>query len=181
MSGKKWIVGVGSALLVATGGYFAYAHFTANGNSRESLLRALPPDASAVIYFDVEDLRRAAILKALSIWGASATGNSPTDPQYKEFVKETGFDYEKDLERAGIAVTNHGTSRNYFALADGKFDREKVETYLRKNGRNERLEGREIFHVATGDPGRRKNEGAARLPERRPLLPILVLPSSACS
>ncbi|SRR6266436_1268824 len=154
MSRKKWIAGIAVGVVVAAGAYFGYAHFAATGDSRESLLRALPADASAVIYVDIEEFRRAAILKAVTTLGASATGNATTDPEYKQFVSETGFDYEKDLDRAGIAVTNHGTKQNYFALADGRFDRKKIETYLRKNGRSERAGGHEIFHVATGGPGR---------------------------
>jgi len=154
MSRKKWIVGLAATAVIVAGGYFSYAHFAAAGNSRESLLRALPPHASTVIYLDVEEFRRAAILKAAATWGATATGSATTDPEYKEFVKETGFDYEKDLDRAGIAVENRGAKRSYFALADGKFDRKKVETYLRKNGRSEQAGGREVFHVATRDPNR---------------------------
>ena len=154
MSRKKWIAGIAVGIVAALGAYFGYAHFAATGDLRESLLRALPADASAVIYVDIEEFRRAAILKALTMLGASATGNATTDPEYKQFVSETGFDYEKDLDRVGIAVTNHGAKQNYFALADGRFDREKIETYLRKSGRGEQAGGREIFHVATGEPGR---------------------------
>src|SRR6266478_5843473 len=154
MSRNKWIAGAAAGLILAAGGYLAYAHFAAAGNSREALLRALPPDATAVIYVDIEEFRRAAILKAVTTFGASATGNATTDPEYKQFVSETGFDYEKDLDRAGIAVTNHGTKQNYFALTDGRFDRKKIETYLRKNGRSEQASGHEIFHVATDEPGR---------------------------
>jgi len=40
-------------------------------------------------------------------------------------VSATGFDYEKDLDRVGIAVTNHGAKQNYFALTDGRFDRKE--------------------------------------------------------
>jgi hypothetical protein len=154
MRRKKWMAGIGAGVFAVAGGYFAHAHFAENEISRESLLRALPPDASAVIYVDVEAFRRAAILKAITTWGASATGNTTTDPEYREFVKETGFDYEKDLDRIGIAVKNRDGKQNYFALADGKFDRKKMESYLRKKGRSEQTGGREIFHVATADAAR---------------------------
>src|SRR6267154_5889918 len=154
MSRKKWMAGIAAAVIVGLGAYFGYAHFAATGDSRESLLRALPADASAVIYVDIEEFRLAAILKAVTTLGASATGNATADPEYKQFVSATGFDYEKDLDRVGIAVTNHGAKQNYFALTDGRFDRKKIETYLRKNGRSEQASGHEIFHVATDEPGR---------------------------
>ncbi len=81
MSRKKWISGIAVGIVVALGAYFGYAQFAAKGNSRESLLRALPADASAVIYLDIEEFRRAAILKAVTTLGASATGNATADPE----------------------------------------------------------------------------------------------------
>jgi hypothetical protein len=74
MNGKKWSAGIAAVLAVFAGGFIAYTHFATDGNSRASLLRALPPDASAVIYVDVEEFRRAAILKVLTTWGAGAAG-----------------------------------------------------------------------------------------------------------
>src|SRR5258708_2914998 len=153
MSRKKWIAGIVAGIVVSAGAYFGYARFAAKENPRESLLRALPADASAVIYVDIEEFRRAAILKAVTTLGASATGNATADPEYKQFVSETGFDYEKDLDRVGITVTNHRAKRNYFALADGRFDRKKIEAYLRKSARSEQAGGPQIFHVSTGEPG----------------------------
>src|SRR5262249_13959369 len=111
---------------------------------------ALPVDASAVIYADFAELRQGEILKSISSWSAAAT----TDADYKQFVNETGFDYEKDLDRVGIAIQNAGVTSHYFVLVDGKFDRKKIETYLRKNGSSESKNGREIFHLAVSVPGR---------------------------
>src|SRR5215475_871818 len=100
---KKIIAGVVAGLLVAAGIFLIYSHSGHSlSDSRESLLRALPPDASAVIYADVAELRQSAILKNLSQLGAEST----IDPEYKQFVAETGFDYEKDLDRVGIAIQN---------------------------------------------------------------------------
>jgi hypothetical protein len=63
-------------------------------------------------------------------------------------VSETGFNYERDLDRVGIAVENHGATRNLFALADGNFDRKKLEAYLRKTAIVEKKGSLEIFRVA---------------------------------
>jgi hypothetical protein len=151
MRREKLIAAVAVAAAVLAGIYLAYAlWFASNANSRESLLRALPPDATAVIYVDVAELRQGAVLKNLAGLGAGAT----VDPEYKQFVSETGFDYEKDLDRVGIAMQNAGAGNHYFALADGKFDRKRIEVYLRKNGSSETKNGREIFHLPANLQGR---------------------------
>jgi len=74
MSRKKWISGIAVVVIVGLGAYFGHASFAAKGNSRESLLRALPADASAVIYLDIEEFRRAAILKASDDAGCKRNG-----------------------------------------------------------------------------------------------------------
>ena len=49
-------------------------------------------------------------------------------------MHETGFSYERDLKRAMVAISNHGSSTNMLIVADGKFDRKKIEEYLNHNG-----------------------------------------------
>jgi hypothetical protein len=151
MNRRKLIAVVMVCAVFPGGIYFAYQRwFTLRNDSRESLLHSLPPDASAVIYVDVAELRQEAILKNL----ASLTAQATVDPEYKQFVSETGFDYEKDLDRVGIAIQNAGATAHYFALANGRFDRKKIETYLRKSGSSETKNGREIFRLAAGVQGR---------------------------
>lgn len=146
MAGKKFVAAIVSVAVLGAGIYFFYERFAVSrGDSRESLLRSLPADASTVIYVDFAELRQGEVLKSVSDWSAAAT----TDADYKQFVNQTGFDYERDLDRVGIAVVNRGATRNYFVLADGNFDRKKIGDYLRKNGTGEQKGGGEIFHYAT--------------------------------
>src|SRR5260370_29435456 len=42
-----------------------------------------------------------------------------------------------------------------FAVAEGRFDRNKVEAYAARSGVRENRGGREIFSVPLGDPGHR--------------------------
>ena len=152
MGRKKLITGVVLLAALGAGVYFVYERWMGSrGDERESLLRALPADATAVIYVDVAELRRGEILKSISNWSAGAV----TDPEYKRFVSETGFDYERNLDRVGIAVENRGGARNYFVLADGNFDRGKIEAYLRKNAVSRKEGPLEIFHFASpnSNPG----------------------------
>jgi hypothetical protein len=146
---KKLAAGFALAVVLVMGSYFAYSRwFASRGDSRETLLRSLPADASAVIYADIAELRQDGLLNNL----ATVSAKVAPEADYKQFVSETGFNYEKDLNRVAIAVESHGASRNYFALADGNFDRAKIETYLRKNGPSEKPNGVEIFHAETSDP-----------------------------
>lgn len=151
MSWKKLAAVILLVAVFLAGSYFAYAHWIAAKESpRESLLRSLPTGASAVIYVDVAELRQGGVLSSIGDLSAKALA----DTDYRQFVSETGFNYEKDLDRLGIAVENNGGGRRFFVLADGNFDRKKIETFLRKNGTTENRNGTEIFHVVTSEPGR---------------------------
>jgi len=145
VNGKKLIVSVVVCAAFAAGIYFAHARwFGSRVNSRESLLRSLPADAGAVIYLDVAESRQATILQDFSALDRGAA----VDQDYKQFISETGFDYQKDLDRIGIAIHTAGATTQYFALVDGKFDRKKIEAYLRKSGTSETKNGLEIFHLS---------------------------------
>ena len=150
MSWKKLAAGILLSAALAVGIYFAYSRwFPSGGDSRESLLRSLPSDATAVIYADVAELRRDELLSNLG----SLSSKVATDADYKQFVAETGFNYEKDLDRVAIAVETRGATRNLFAIADGNFDRKRIEAYLHKNGQSEKKNGIEIFRVQANEFG----------------------------
>src|SRR5215475_5099281 len=120
---KKQGISALAAILVVAGGYFVYAHWAVEREqSRESLLRQLPVTATSIIYVDVAQLRAGDFLKSLAKWAASST----EDPEYQAFTKETGFDYERDLNQLAIALEAHESKRTYFAIADGRFDRNKL-------------------------------------------------------
>lgn len=145
MRGAKLAVWIVAAVIICAGIYSVHTlWFNTKENSRESLLHALPADANTVIFLDVAELRQGAVLRNLAELSSGVT----TDADYKQFVNETGFNYEKDLDRVGIAVEHRNGMRNLFALADGNFDRRKIEAYLRKNAVGERRGLLEIFHLA---------------------------------
>ena len=151
MSRKKLAAGILLSAALATGIYLAYSRWFASGeDSRESLLRSLPVDATTVIYADFAELRRGELLSNLG----SLSSKVEADTDYKQFVVETGFNYEKDLDRVAITVENRGATRSLFALADGNFDPKRLEAYLRKNGQSEKKNGTEIFRVQANESGR---------------------------
>ncbi len=147
----KWLASVGTIALLA-GGYLAYRHL----HSREQrpvseLLDFMPLEASTVLYVDLAALRQSAFLEELG-----ALGPSPeADRDYAEFVRETGFDYTRDLDRAAVAIVVHGEESNVFAVADGRFDRSKIKAFALKTGKRETIEGREAYStLVSGGPKR---------------------------
>lgn len=151
MRKKRLLIASLGALILLGASYFAYTRWTAEqGRSRESLLEQLPATASSVIYVDLAELRQGDLLKSLAKW----TAGSVEEPEYQAFVKETGFDYERDLNQLGIAFRARNSKNSYFAIADGHFDRKKISDYLHKNASSEQKSGREIFHVTSSMPGR---------------------------
>src|SRR5260370_15158911 len=106
----------------------------------------MPTDAKAVLFVDFGELRRAAFLAQLYAWGPKPQA----DEDYAQFVKETGFDYERDLARIAVAVEKRGQDSTVFAIVDGKFDQQKVPAFAKKDGTSVTTGGREIFSVPVG-------------------------------
>ncbi len=90
----------------------------------------LLPDSDAVFYVNLEPIR---LLTDL--------GKKPLkdrDPQYEDFVSQTGFEFERDLDKAAFAI-HYGVTRNgrsgetrYSEIFQGHFDSGRVGQYLRK-------------------------------------------------
>src|SRR5258708_20203288 len=101
----------------------------------------MPTDAGAVFFVDFSELRRAPFIAQLYAWAPKAQ----VDLDYAQFVRETGFDYERDLDRIAIAVEKRGQDSTVFAVADGKFDRQKISAFTKEDGTSATAGGREIF------------------------------------
>ena len=126
-------------------------YWTSGGNSaRESMLATLPADSSAVLYADVADLRPTQFIAQLHNW---APRPQQIDADYAKFLHDTGFDYERDLDRVAIALLKRGQETKFLAIADGRFDRQKINTYTSQFGTHQKGGGREIFTVPiSGSP-----------------------------
>src|SRR5580704_5704982 len=91
------------------------------------LRRRAPPDAvrflpesDAVLYVNLEPIRL-----------FTGLGKSPPkdrDPQYEEFVRQTGFEFERDLDKAafaihyGVPVAGKPPETRYSEILQGHFD-----------------------------------------------------------
>src|SRR5579872_5647072 len=94
----------------------------------------LLPAADGFVYANVGWMRR-----------ANLTGELPAvphDPEYEQFIQATGFQFERDLDEAALAihypVRSPGTNRDsaqpprFSEVFVGKFDGERLRAYLRQ-------------------------------------------------
>jgi len=143
MKQQRWIIVLAVAVLCAAV-FFGYQKWiTPQGASRRELLAQMPSDASAVVFLDFDELRRAPFVAKLYDWAPKPQ----SDADYAQFLRETGFDFERDLDRIAVAVKKRGTASILFAIADGKFDRTKISAYASKFGTATKNGGREIYSV----------------------------------
>ena len=116
------------------------------------LFSLLPPDATAVAYVDCASLRASPFVRRfLEIFPA------PTeDRAYAEFVRATGFDYGRDLDRVAIAIRGNPPPASFqgtFAVAEGRFDRQRITAYLLHNGKRvAQPAGAEAYEIPSSDP-----------------------------
>jgi hypothetical protein len=115
----------------------------------------LLPEADAYLYFNLEPLRKLGLIPK----------NPPPvhDPEYEEFVRETGFQFERDLEEAAFAV--HAPPRRidtepapgapaqfrrFSEVFRGRFDFQRTSGYLRKLAKSvETYRDVEIYSIAS--------------------------------
>src|SRR5580704_7029906 len=151
MSKRRWIWSA-AIFLVAVAGVYSYRHWSEAGEGkRDALLAAMPADAKAVFFVELTELRPTQFAAELFKWAPRPAA----DADYALFLRSTGFDYERDLDRAALAVTKNGANTAFFAIADGPFDRNKIAAYALQSGTREILGSHEIFSVPqTGSTAR---------------------------
>jgi len=110
---------------------------------RANLLSLMPADASAVGFVDVQQLRNSPFLLQVLSWAPQAA----PDSDYAQFVQATGFDYERDLDRLALAFNRQSQTPWVFAVAEGRFDRKKIEAYAARFGSLKTADGKTLFAV----------------------------------
>jgi len=106
----------------------------------------LLPNADAVLYVNLEPIR---LLTDL--------GKKPPkkrEPEYEEFVQQTGFEPERDLARAALAIhyshtpANPSNETRYSEIMQGHFDGQRVTAYLQKLSKQvERYKDFDVFVI----------------------------------
>src|SRR5690349_21373276 len=150
---KRTRIGLAAVVIVLSASTFlVYRKWSVgNGSAREESLALMPTDASSVLFVEFSELRQAPFVAQLYAWAPKPQA----DADYAQFVKETGFDYERDLDRMAIAVVKHGQDSSLFAILDGKLDRQKISAYALKDGSSTIVGGRETFSVPISGTARK--------------------------
>jgi hypothetical protein len=120
-------------------------------SDRESLLSRMPEDASAVVYIDLAQLRSAPLLMQLLRWAPKPA----PDNDYARFIQATGFNYETDLDRVAVAIHRQSQSSTEFAVAEGRFDRKKIEAFASGYGSLKTAGGETLFAVPLSGSNRK--------------------------
>jgi hypothetical protein len=148
---KKAALGVASGLILATAFTLYFVWFRTVLLGRQAVSSLMPGSAETVLFVDLNDLRHAPFFVDLLAWAPKPA----LDPSYEQFRHDTGFDYEKDLDRIAVAFEKHEAQQIFFAVANGRFDQKKIRDYATKSGSVQKQAGREIFLLpVTGSPER---------------------------
>lgn len=106
----------------------------------------LLPGAEAFAYVDLKWVRRLDRLGKVP--------PVPHDPEYDEFIKETGFQFERDLDEAAFAVHYAGTpaapgsEMRFTEVFTGRWNSSRVGSYLRRWARSvDDYRGVQIFDI----------------------------------
>jgi hypothetical protein len=142
-----------AAILAAAGIYF-YRHHGAGlatiPGLPPDLMSQLPPDAPAVAYVDVAALRVSPFFAQI----AASLPAAQQDPEYTEFVRATGFDYTRDLDRVALAAWPGSPAASVLALAEGRFDRERIAQYALRYGTVSSRGDKQLYQVRVNGPAK---------------------------
>jgi hypothetical protein len=145
---------ISMAVIVATAVFAAAVryelHVRAAAEALPVLLDLAPADSTFIAYADVAALRQASLIQV-----ATALAQPPkTDKDYQEFVRGTGFDYEKDLDRVLVASKGNADPTAFVAVAEGRFDQQKIAAYAQREGKVENENGRTVYVMPSTSPGK---------------------------
>ena len=112
-------------ILIACGAVVAlYYHRKLTSEKTGQMVAMLPRQGASVFYVNVSAIRDSGLLTDVS--GPRVT----EEHEYKDFLAQTNFDYQRDLDRLAGATTGDET---YFLLA-GRFDWKKLTQYAQSHG-----------------------------------------------
>ena len=163
-STKRALIAVAAIVCVAGAGlgFYIYRHrlpyVGPSHGAAPDLLSQLPSDAPVIAYIDVAALRKLQSSPLAALLGLTSPGPQ-SDRDFAEFVRETGFDYTRDLDKVGIAfwpenltIPAGGIGENrILAIADGRFDEQKIKAYALRTGKPV-ARGSQTYFEVPGNP-----------------------------
>jgi hypothetical protein len=138
------------------------------------LVGQLPSDAPALAYIDVAAIRQLNQQALTDLLQKNAGKNGQSgDNDYQKFVDATGFDFSRDLDHVAVAfwpapsvpasesnvrrapgappLPQPRSQAPTLAIADGRFDRAKIEAYALRSGHAEHVGNTQLLEIP-GDP-----------------------------
>jgi hypothetical protein len=88
------------------------------------MVAILPRQGASIFYVNVAAIRESGLLSDVS--GPRVT----EEQEYKDFVAQTGFDYQQDLDR----LAGSASEDNTYLLLAGQFDWKKLNQYAKSHG-----------------------------------------------
>jgi len=145
MKSRKLLLSATLVFLAGVAVMFAHRHWHSRDSStdRGEMLALMPEDATAVVFVDLAQFRTSTFLAQLFAWAPRPA----VEEDYEQFVKATGFNYEKDLDRFAVAFSQQSKEPLRFAIAEGRFDRKKIEQYAERSGLRISHNGVVIFSI----------------------------------
>jgi hypothetical protein len=153
MSKRKIVAALSIVVVVPLVLVFALWHWHSGAalSERERLLSLLPEDASAVVYVDLTQWHSSLFLTELFHFAPKVA----PDSDYSQFLKETGFHYETDLDRMALSINLQSQNPTAFAVAQGKFDRKKIDAFASQYGSLKTADGKTLFAVPLNGSNRK--------------------------
>lgn len=121
---KPWLALLLIALAVALVAYLVRRAQQRIVQSDAQMIALLPHRDFATAFLNVAVLRQARLLTILQ------ASRPEQDLDYRQFVRDTGFDYTQDIE----AVAGRGNEQQVFLVIRGKFDWTRLRQYAPRHG-----------------------------------------------
>lgn len=130
--------------------YELRARSAAKASALPELLDMAPADSTFIAYADVAALREDPLVQR----AAALAEPAAEDRDYVEFVRATGFDYQRDLDRVVFATRAGAAAGGTMVVAEGRFDQKKIEEYALRSGKVADQNGRAVYVVPSATPGK---------------------------
>jgi len=113
----------------------------AQSSTIPDLITLVPPEAPYLIYADLAALRSSPFLASLM----ASVPAPAVDKEYAQFVRATGFEYTRDLDRVVLALIPKLPANQTVALVEGRFDQQKITSFALLTGKLEHQDGAEVY------------------------------------
>jgi hypothetical protein len=132
------------ALAAGLGGYtlMAGAPSIPNGGC-PALVSVAPYDANFLAYGDISTVRNSSLKQQMN-----SMASTPPPPELQEFVADTNFHFERDLDR--IMLAGSLDSAIGALVLEGRFDQPKITSYISKMGKMTHYESGDVYLFPTG-------------------------------